>query len=267
MSSNMSTSHKHQKCLFLISTLYLIMGINCVVIMKNKNCILYEFDNYISSGTAPIQRFNGTKKIQCMSSCVRNNRCTAFHFRWNDGNCELLEIVEGCMSHDITMGTMFVQLTKCDGTAPWKVMSQTLEKLQWINPHHIGDRELVRIDAERHVARILYQGIYLIGFIRDANNELYVVDMNGKLIHCSPLFVQVLTCAKSSDYSWWAFELGEPLPSSAVVGGYGQDGAPLYVVNIKMNSWKPGYYDARTQQFYVNRRGSRVKAQKVLVEN
>ena len=151
----MPLNHKYQKFICLTSVFCFIMGLACGVV-KNKMCLLYEFNNYASNGTAVIERFSGVTKPRCMSSCVRAANCTSFHFRWNDGNCELLETVEGCMSHDITMGTIFVQLTKCVVTAPWQVMSQTLEKLQWQDPRHIGDREVVRKDAKRHVARILY---------------------------------------------------------------------------------------------------------------
>ena len=262
----MPLGHKYQKYICLVSTLCFMIGLNCGVIMKNNMCLLYEFDNYASGDTTVIERFGGMTRPQCMLACVRNDSCAAFHFRRNDGNCELLGIVEGCMSHDITMGTIFVQLTKCVGTVPWKVISQTLEKLQWKDPRHIGDREVIRKNAERHVARILYQGIYLTGFIKDDNNELYVVDMNETRIHCSQ-FVQVLTCADSSDYTWLKYEIGEPIPSSAVVGGHGQDGTPLYVASIKMIDWKPTYYNEHTLRFYVYRRDSNVTARRILIEN
>ena len=206
----MPLGHKYQKYICLVSTLCFMIGLNCGVIMKNNMCLLYEFDNYASGDTTVIERFGGMTRPQYMLSCVRNDSFAAFHFRRNDRNCELLGTVEGCMSHDITMGTIFVQLTKCVGTAPWKVISQTLEKLQWKDPRHIGDREVVRKNADRHVARILYQGIYLTGFIKDDNNELYVVDMNETRIHCSQ-FVQVLSCADSSDYTWLWYEIGEPI--------------------------------------------------------
>ena len=265
-SSKMPPNHKYQKCICLICTICFITGLNCGVDVDNKMCLLYEFNNYASNNTEVIERFDGMTKPQCMLSCVRNNSCVAFNFRRNDGNCELLETVEGCMSHDITMGTIFVQLTKCDGTAPWKVMSQTLEKLQWREPRHIGDREVVRADAHRHVVRVLYQGVYLTGFIRDSINVVFVVDMNGNRIRC-PLSVQVLTSVDSNDYSWLKYEMGDPIPSSAVVGGYGQDGTPLYVVNIMMKNWKPSYYNEHTKQFYVNRMDGVVKAAQILVEN
>ena len=262
--SNMHHTHENQKCIFLISILCFIMGSNCGVIVKNKMCRLYEFNNYESNGTTIIKRLNGMTKPQCMLSCVGNNSCTAFHFRAKDGNCELLKTVKECMSHDITMGTTFVQLAKCDGTAPWKVMSQRLEKLQWKDPGDIGGREVVWAKiGQRYVARVLYKGIYLTGFFR--GKTLFVVDMNGKLIRCSTL-AQVLTCADPSDYSWSEYERGEPIPSSAVVGGYAQDGTPLYVANIKLTDWKPSYYNARTEKFYVNYMGSRVKKARILIE-
>ena len=237
--------------------------------MKNKMCLLYEFHDYASNDTTVIERFDGTTKPQCMLSCVRDNYCSAFNFHSNDGKCELLDTSEGCMSYDLRMGTIFVQLTQCDGTAPWRVVSPALEKLQWKDPRHIGDREFIRFDAERHVARIIYQGIYMTGYLMSKkDDELFVVDMNGDRIYCS-LFVEVLTCVNSSDYSWLDYAPGEPIPSSAVGGGFGQDGIPVYVICIKLADWKLGYYSDRNKMLYVKglKKDKTPKAVKILVEN
>ena len=173
------------------------------------------------------------------------------------------------MSHDITMGTAFVQLSKCNGVVPWKVVSPALKKLQWKDARDIGDREVVyTVVGGRYVARILYLGIYISGYIR--YEQLYVVNMNGNRIRCS-LSIEVLTCVNSSDYSWLGYEMEELIPSSAVVGGFGQDGTPLYVISVKLKSWKPGYYCDRTKQLYVKgfdfTRDNTRKAIKILVEN
>ena len=146
-------------------------------------------------------------------------------------------------------------------------MSPALDKLLWKDARDIGDHKVVSGDAERYVARIFYKGIYLTGFIKVDTNELFVVDKDGKLIDCS-LFVQVLTCADISDYSWVEYEPGELIPSSAVVGGFGEDGTPLYVVNVKLLHWKPSYYDDRNKRLHVKGiRNRTVNAVKMLIEN
>ena len=264
----MPPRHKYMKCLCQIPASFLIMGLCHGVIMKNKMCLLYEFNNYVSNGTAVIASYDGTTKPQCMSSCVHSNSCAAFHFHSNDGKCDLLGTTGGCMSYIFRMSTIFVQLTKCEGTAPWRVMSQTLKTLQWRHPAVIGDREVVRADAERYIARILYQGIFLTGFMKDKTNQLFVVDMNGIRIHCS-LFIEVLTCVNSTNYSWLEYELGESIPASAVIGGFGQDGTPLYVVSVHLIDWKPGYYSDCTKQLFVKglKEVSTMKAVRMLVEN
>ena len=262
----MSPCHKFQKCACLISTLGFIVALNYGAIMKNKMCVLYEFKNYVSNGATVIESTDGKTKSQCMSSCVHYDTCTTFHFQTSGGKCELLESSEGCMSYDFTIDSIFVQLTKCNGVPPWKVVSPVLQKLQWKNPRDVGDRKVLRPYKGRYVARTFYRGIYLPGYVKD-NNMLYVVDMNHKRIACS-LFVEILTCVNSSDYTWLEYEPGESIPSSAGVGGFGQGGTPLYVVTVKLFDWKPGYYSDDTKQLYVKRstKNTNFKAVKMLAE-
>ena len=121
----------------------------------------------------------------------------------------------------------------------------------------MGIVKVLRLYKRRYVARTFYQGIYLPGYVRDNNNKLHVVDMNHKRIGCS-LFVEVLTCVNSSDYTWLEYEPGESIPSSAVVVGFGQDGTPLYVVPVKL-----------IVIWYVKRpnKNTTIKAVKMLAEN
>ena len=237
-------------------------------IRKNKMCLQFELDNYESKGTTVVDSIIGTTKEQCLSSCVRTNSCRAFHFRTKDGNCELLETPEKCMSHAVTMGTVFVQLTKCDGRPSWKVVSPALSKLQWRGQYKISDRKAVRAtNGGRGIVRALYQGMYLTGFFLRSPKTSFIVDMDDKQFDCPQLY-QVLTCADKADYSWLKYEVGTPIPVSAVVGGYWH-GVPLYVVSVKTSSeWKHGYYNAFTKQAHVARLGNtRGKPTRLLVEN
>ena len=246
--------HRNQKNACLLLLLGFIMEERYCEIMKNKMCVLFELDNHVHNLTTVIGRIAGTTKNDCFYSCVRTTSCRAFHFRQNDGNCELLETSGKCMSHDVTMGTEFVQLTQCDKKPPWKVVSPALNKLQWRGQYDIGDHMAVRTrNGERGVVRALYEGIYLSGFFLASAEIAYVEDMDCNPFQCSP-FNQVLTCADPADYSWLHYDQGEPVPLSAVVCGYWQDGAPLYVVSVKeRGDWKPGYYNALNKELHVAR--------------
>ena len=163
--SNMYPCHRNQKHACLLLLLGFIMGVSYCEIIKNKMCVLFELDNHIRNLTTAIGRIAGATKNHCFYFCVRTTSCGAFHFRQKDGNCELLETPEKCMSHDVTMGTEFVQLTQCDKKPPWKVVSPVLNKLQWRGQYNIGGRTAVRTrNGERGVVRALYEGIYLTGF-------------------------------------------------------------------------------------------------------
>ena len=266
--SNISLFQRTQKLIRAIFMLGILMDLSCCKIMKNKMCLQFECNNYVSNGTAVIDSISGTTKKRCLSSCVRTNSCSAFHFRPNDGNCELLKSPEKCMSHAVTMGTVFVQLTKCDGRPPWKVVSPALSKLQWRGQYNIGDRKAVRaIRGGRGIVRALYQGMYLTGFFLRSPKTSFIVDRDDKQFDCPRLY-QVLTCADKAHYSWLIYDVGAPIPASTVVGGYWL-GVPLYVVSVKTRiEWKQGYYNAFTKQAHVARFGNtRGKPTMLLVEN
>ena len=154
--SNMALSRAYQNHICLFFLLGFIMGVSYGKITKNKMCVLFEYDNHVDNFTTAIGSIAGTTKSHCFSSCVRDNSCSAFHFRPKDGNCELLKTPEKCMSDDVTMGTLFIQLTMCDEKPPWKVVSPALHKLQWKKQHYIGYREVVRTqNRERGILLVL----------------------------------------------------------------------------------------------------------------
>ena len=136
----------------------------------------------------------------------------------------------------------------------------------WRLRQNVGDRGVVPVENGREIARILYRGMYLTGFLHTRKNVVYAVDISGNEVECST-FLQVLTWAHQTDYSWLGYELGEPIPLSAVVVGYWQ-GAPIYVVSATFNSRKSGYYNPVTEQLYIPRGQGRTATNIwLLVEN
>ena len=194
-----------QTLICVIAILGFIIRQSYCEIMKNKMCVQFEFNNYFSNGTTIIDSIAGTTKKRCFFFCVCNNSCSAFHFRPKDGNCELLKTPEKCMSHDVTMGTVFVQLTKCGGSPPWKVVSPALNKLQWRRQYNAGDRKAVcTMNGGRGIVRALYQGMYITGFFwcPTRAETAFIVDMDDKQFHCFHYIKYQLTPKQQNIHGW-----------------------------------------------------------------
>ena len=134
------------------------------------------------------------------------------------------------------------------------MITPTQGKLKWLEPGEVGSRKVFQITDTRQVARVLYQGTYLPGYFLNKKDEYQGSCMDGKWIICKA-GVQVLTYDKEMDYSWVNFTIGEEVPSTAVVGGFWQDGSPLYIVQMNLREWKSGFYSAITGRYYTKSDG------------
>ena len=152
-----------------------------------------------------------------------------------------------------------IKLSECQKTAPWKVITPAWRKLQWMEPAAVGSRSIiaVRSGTKRKVARVLHEGMYLPGFIKDGT--FFASTMEDKMIKCSESF-QFLTYQQLDDYMWMDFTVGNEVPLSAFVGGYWRDETPVYIVSAKTGSaWKSGFYSATTGRVYVYVKDSNVQ--------
>ena len=221
-------------------------------VYKRKMCLQFEMEDHTSTATV-IGRQYRCSKVECMTSCARHRSCNTFHFRSTDCSCELLETSVMCMSYSVTSGTTLVRLSGCNKTPPWKVITPTQRKLQWMKPRAVGSqRSIVATSTNiRQVAPVLHEGSYVPGFALVSRGRFLTLTMNGKLVICEEAF-QVLTYVRPDDFSWINFAPGDAVPASAVVGGYWRDGTPLYVINVQNDvTWKPGFYNAATESIYV----------------
>ena len=221
-------------------------------VYKRKMCLQFEMEDHTSTATV-IGRKYCCSKVECMTSCARHRSCNTFHFRSTDCSCELLETSVMCMSNSITRGTTLVRLSGCNKTPPWKVITPTQRKFQWMKPRDVGSqRSIVATSTNiRQVARVLHEGSYVPGFVLVSLGRFLTLTMNGKVVICEEAF-EVLTYVRPDDFSWTNFAPGDAVPASAVVGGYWRDGTPLYVINVRNDvTWKPGFYHAATESIYV----------------
>ena len=239
------------------------------IIYKRKMCIQFEIKDHAST-SAVMSRQYLFSKTQCMTSCTRHLSCNAFNFSTINGTCVLLEISEICLPSNVSKDITLVKLTECQKISPWEVITPAERKLQWMEPGAVGSRHIITVSGNeilRQVARALYGGTYLPGFVK--YETFFASTMEDTVIRCSQSF-QVLTYEQLDDYLWMNFTLGEEVPPSAVVGGYWRDETPLYVISVKVGpAWKPGFYTAVNKRIYFrdNSRNSKQRALILLLEN
>ena len=237
-------------------------------VYKRRMCLQYEIEDYTSTATV-IDRQYYCSKVECMTSCTHHISCNTFHFRAAYCVCELLDTSEKCMPHNVTISTTLVRLSECTGIPPWKVITPTERKLQWMEPRGVGSQGFLFADskAKRQVARVLHEGTYLPGFVLVSRGEFYGSTLKARCIRCSEAF-QVLTYVHPDDYLWIHFAPGDDIPASAVVGGYWRDGTALYVViGQNKNVRQPGFYNAATEKVYVRSRAIQPLAMELLLDN
>ena len=229
------------------------------VIVKTKACVEFQLINYSVNVPLLGQRHGITRK-ECITSCIRSKvSCGAINFCSIDGACEFLPY-QTCMSLQETVetdGTNVVQLGQCDGVPPGiGLLTPPEHRLRWLPFSEKGSRDVIDLGSGRSVARIIYKGMYLPGFT-NRHGAFKAFDMKRNFINCGN-GVQYLTYTTASDYTWVSFTTSNPVPVTAVIGGYWPDGSPLYVVKVVLGgggAMKSGYYNPTTQQAYVQQPG------------
>ena len=221
-------------------------------VYKRRLCLQYEMKDHTSSAMV-IDRQYYCSKRECMASCTCHLTCNTFHFRETDCTCDLLVTSEMCMSYNVTKGTIWVRLGGCMGIPPWQVVKPSQRKLQWMEPSDVGSQRSIFTTSsnKRQVARVLHEGLFVPGYVLVSSGKFQASAMKGNIIICYRAY-QVLTYGQSDDYLWLNFAPGDDVPLSAVVGGYGPDETPLYIIKGDYGvSVKPGFYNAATERIHV----------------
>ena len=192
----------------------------------------------------------------------------------SDCTCELLET--SCRDVYVLQhykGYYIVRLSGCNKTPPWKVITPTQRKLQSMRPRDVGSQLSILKNPRttRQVARGLYKGTFVPGFVLVSSGRLFALTMNGKFVECVEV-LPVLTYVRPDDYSWINFAPGDEIAASAVVSGYWRDETPLHVINVHIrHAWKPGFYSAVTWRIYVRSTNytnyNKILASVLLIEN
>ena len=221
------------------------------IIRKARLCIQYEIKDYNSS-LARLKTLNGTSRGGCFMKCVRHLECRAFQFHPNDGLCELLPEV-ACMAENKTAGINLVGLSECHFLPLWKPVLPTNGNWQWVTDPPTLDKTIElksRRGARRKVGRVLYQGLYLPGYER--NSRFNSAGPDGVRFFCKSE-IQYLIFEDPSHYSWQSFHVGDPVPHSAIIGGYWPQDTPLYILKVfrgPNDSVYAFYYNAKSKAVY-----------------
>ena len=243
---------------FLLSCISFTI-VQCVV-HKTRLSVEFVVDDYHPGGE-PIQTLKGLTRNKCMSSCARTKYCSAFNFRSENGMCMLhpAYIKKECMAENFTQGLEYVHMTDTfDGVPPWRgLRNKDNNHGYWkVNPTRQTGIPYLRSDlgAVRHVARVLYKGIYLPGGADGFNRRITLATPHGTLksVGQCRTTMQHPVFKNSSYFQWDMFYAGWAIPTNAIVGGYWPDGTPLYITSTVYGRGVryPGYYDAYTRKTY-----------------
>ena len=225
--------------------------VQCVV-HKTKQVVEFIIDDYHPGGE-PIQTTKAPTRNKCMALCARTRNCSAFNFRFDDGMCMLQLAYPNkiCMAENFTKGLQYIHMTyDSGGVPPWRSLRTEEYHGDWTtNPTSKRGIAFVRsgMGGTRHVARVLYKGIYLTAAVGNAKSRVTTPD---GVLHFLYQCGETMQFLMLSDYKWDVFYAGWAIPTNAIIGGYRSDGKPLYVVSTTYarSARYPGYYDPSTRK-------------------
>ena len=133
-----------------------------IFVKKRRLCVDVVVDNYRSEALVLGAHF-GVTQNQCLSHCVRNVMCNAFHFQIDSGTCELLSRRLYCMPQNLTNGTLYVELNKCEQYPPRRAFLPPEGNWHWTsNTQNLVDG--VPVGSGTYVGRVFERGVYLPGW-------------------------------------------------------------------------------------------------------
>ena len=219
-------------CTTWMLVLWVIMPCDSAV-EKDRRCVDYEILNYRRHDLV-LQQNVSLCRDHCMFKCARHPSCTAINVRINGTGCELLQASSTCQVTNYVRGWVLISLSVCDGVPPWLTIRPADSGWQWITADDpINDEGLMyTIDwvAHRFVWRVLYRGLYLPGWWRNDAERFRTIDPLTNTMVKSVSNGQFISFTRSTNYTWTNYTAGNEVPDSAIIGGYGHDATPLYIV-------------------------------------
>ena len=223
------------------------------IFYKTRLCLQYEISNYNSSAIR-LKVLKRTSRVGCFIACVRHQHaqssCRAFQFHRKQGLCELLPEVDlTCMAEDVAQGITFVGLSECRFSPTLQSAIPENGTWRWVTDPPTKNGTVSKkspAGAVRYVTRVLHQGLYLPGFTH--RKRFHSAGLDRVPFTCK-FNIQYLTFEDPSQYNWEPFQVGDPIPSMAIIGGYWSEYTPLYILKVTIapsNAIFFAYYNEQT---------------------
>ena len=204
-------------------------------LLKKRLCFQYEIEDYNTSMTA-FKKLPWMTRSTCFLECVRHQRggspCRGFHFRQEEGICELLPEENTCMAGNTEPGTTYVHLSDCKFVAPYRGLNPNPDPLPWVRDPTTLEGTLgfrSPMGRVRYVVRVLHKGMWLTGF--GQFYKAYVAGPDGVNFTCR-YNIQYINSSDPVPYNWVSFSVGDAVPSLAIVAGYWPNGTSLYIIRL-----------------------------------
>ena len=240
-----------------VLVLWLAGAMRCdSAVKKARRCVEYDILNYRRHDLV-LQQHVPLSRDHCMFKCARHPSCAAINVRINGTGCELLQASSTCQVTNYVEGWVLISLSECDGVPPWLTTSPADSGWQWITADDPFSEEglvyMVDRYAHRFVSRVLYRGLYLPGWWRNDGEGFRSIDpFTNTMVKCVSNG-QFISFTGATNYTWVDFTSGDDVPDSAIIGGHGHDGAPLYVVKAEFpgSILIIGYYNPMLRASYM----------------
>ena len=240
-----------------VLVLWLAMATRCdSAVKKARRCVEYEILNYRRHELF-LQQHVSLSRDHCMFKCARHPSCAAINVRINGTGCELLQTASTCQVTNYVQGWVLISFPICDGVPPWLTIRPADSGWQWITADDPFNEEglIYTIDwvAHRFVSRVLYRGLYLPGWWRNDAERFRTIDpFTNTMVKCVSNG-QFISFTGATNYTWVDFTSGDDVPDSAIIGGFGYDATPLYVVQKEFpgSILIIGYYNPMLRASYM----------------
>ena len=179
---------------------------------------------------------------QCKLFCLETPSCQSVNYNFNYSICTYLTAI--CSKAIDRLGMAFALFTG----------RQPDECIEWIpkgSRHPVGDRSVTE-GGLRFVARMQKAGNDFVGHMNRDDGTCYARDDQMEIKSYHGLSCQYLRILDICTVYYENFELGAPLPPTAVIGGYTAEGLPVYIGLRNYGLVLPGYHISGSNRVVVS---------------
>ena len=214
----------------------IVLSLLCnATVWSHKTCESYDFANPFEGRYCPTDGIiiPNLQWHQCKLFCLETSNCQSINYNFTDNICTYF--ITTCPKAISNPGMAFVLFTG-------KQFEQCIEWIPKKDGHPKRDDRSVTIDNLRFAARMQKDGNDLVG--HQLHSICYSRDEAGKFESSYGYPCQYLRIRDGCTVYLMNYELGNPLPSNSLIGGYTSGGLPVYIAVIgeakAIKSYIPG---------------------------